>query len=344
VADGTTPEEIIRRKQAQSGVGYADAVALYESRERVILFRPWFIPHDTKPTGLSGKIEVWPRNRQGFRVGISPTTEISLDEAATTRLLDTLQRHVAVASGAETGDYAVIQLTSGADAPIASRDPGALARALAALLENQEVLARFSEEDLAPVLVDALRGTLRLRELRRAVVELQDMLDGGVVEERAYQRWCEEHSWAFGLQYLDADKLRRISAGDDIDIVLPAIESGFRDLAELKRPNHEVIRWDNSHKSYFWSPETSAAIGQCSRYPDVLHEEAQKGLRDHPEVVAWHPRATIVIGRSEGWSDEQHRGLSALNDRLHGIWVMTYDHLLAQGQRLVSILEGGLGG
>jgi hypothetical protein len=30
------------------------------------------------------------------------------------------------------------------------------------------------------------------------------------------------------------------------------------------------------------------------------------GLRDHPEVFAWHPRATIVLGRSSGWSDEIH--------------------------------------
>ena len=71
----------------------------------------------------------------------------------------------------------------------------------------------------------------------------------------------------------------------------------------------------------------------------MLHELAAKGLRDHPEVVAYHPRAIIVIGRSQGWSDDRLRALHGLNGRLAGIMVMTYDHLLAQGERLVEMLS-----
>jgi hypothetical protein len=71
---------------------------------------------------------------------------------------------------------------------------------------------------------------------------------------------------------------------------------------------------------------------------DVLHEEAAKGLRDYPEIVAYHPRATIVIGRSNDWRPEQFKALHGLNRRLNGITVMTYDQLLAQGERLVHVL------
>jgi hypothetical protein len=46
-----------------------------------------------------------------------------------------------------------------------------------------------------------------------------------------------------------------------------------------------------------------------------------------------------VIGRSDGWTDDLYRGLRALNDRLHGITVMTFDQLLAQGERLLDILR-----
>ena len=56
-------------------------------------------------------------------------------------------------------------------------------------------------------------------------------------------------------------------------------------------------------------------------------------------MVAYHPRATIVIGRSHGWTDEQQRALHGLNRRLHGISVMTYDHLLAQGERLIEMMS-----
>jgi len=55
--------------------------------------------------------------------------------------------------------------------------------------------------------------------------------------------------------------------------------------------------------------------------------------------VAYYPRAAIVDGRSDGWTDDQYRGLRALNDRLHGITVMTFDQLLAQGERLLDMLR-----
>jgi hypothetical protein len=83
----------------------------------------------------------------------------------------------------------------------------------------------------------------------------------------------------------------------------------------------------------------SSAIAQCHRYLDVLHEEVRQGLpRDHPEIVAYHPRATIVVGRSETWSETQQRALHGLNARLHSITVMTYDHLLAQAEALLANL------
>lgn len=80
-------------------------------------------------------------------------------------------------------------------------------------------------------------------------------------------------------------------------------------------------------------------ISQCRRYLDILHQAARDGLLDHKEVVAYHPRATIVIGRSDQWTDEQQRALHGLNRRMHGISVMTYDHLLAQGERLIDMMN-----
>lgn len=96
--------------------------------------------------------------------------------------------------------------------------------------------------------------------------------------------------------------------------------------------------YDTSHRNYYFNADVSKAVGQCHRYLDVLAEEAQHGLRDYPEIVAYHPRATIVIGRSAGWDDDKRKALRGLNARLHGISIMTYDLLLAQGERLVEIL------
>ena len=46
-----------------------------------------------------------------------------------------------------------------------------------------------------------------------------------------------------------------------------------------------------------------------------------------------------MIGRSNTWDADRLRGLHGLNRRLVGITVMTYDQLLAQGERLISMLS-----
>jgi hypothetical protein len=100
-----------------------------------------------------------------------------------------------------------------------------------------------------------------------------------------------------------------------------------------------VMYYDQSHRNYYFSADVSKAIGQVHRYLDVLHDEGAGGLQDHPEIVAYHPRGIIVIGRSQGWQSDQRRALHGLNSRLNGITVMTYDHLLAQGERLIEVLS-----
>ena len=133
--------------------------------------------------------------------------------------------------------------------------------------------------------------------------------------------------------------MREISTGDTLDILLPTVIAGYRDIVELKRPDMHVLYYDERHKNYYFSADVSKAIGQCHRYLDVLHEIAAKGLRDNPEIVAYHPRAIIVIGRSVGWEEAKLKALHGLNRRFSGITVMTYDHLLAQGERLVEMLS-----
>lgn len=70
-------------------------------------------------------------------------------------------------------------------------------------------------------LVEAMRGAIRLREMQNAVAQLRTHLDEGVTDERIFQEWCSEHSWAFGNAYVMRDELREISIGDSVDLLLP---------------------------------------------------------------------------------------------------------------------------
>ena len=66
---------------------------------------------------------------------------------------------------------------------------------------------------------------------------------------------------------------------------------------------------------------------------------APQGPAGSPEIVAYHPHAYIVIGRSSAWSELQQQGLHGLNARLHSITVMIYDHLLARAEAVLTALE-----
>ena len=175
--------------------------------------------------------------------------------------------------------------------------------------------------------------------MKQAVLELRALLESGQNQERFYQEWCESHPWAFGNQFIVNDTIRNISIQDQVDLLMPRIMAGFRDIIELKRPDVEVLYYDATHRDYYFSSEVSKAIGQCHRYLDAFVEEAGKGLRGNPEIIAYHPEATIVIGRMADWGDEKAKALHGLNSRLSGIRVITYDHLLAQGESLIDYLS-----
>lgn len=326
---------IDRRKASSGKVSYGDAVVLHEtSRSRVTLV-PFYIPHSDR-TELSVKITTYTKREGGWQV--KEEKSITLTERASRKLLSALEKQFQVAEVNEDGKYLLLRVSDGS-ADVRKHDPQMVANALTKVLSQKDILAHLENAELSEELVVSLRSAIRIREMQTAVSELRDSLNRSEVDEIIYQTWCERHSWAFGSAYVVNDLVRNITASDNLDMLLPNVIAGYRDLVELKRPDMKVLNYDSSHRNYYWSSEVSKAIGQCHRYLDVLHEVAATGLRDHPEIVAYHPRAIIVIGRSQDWDDKSLRALHGLNHRITSITVMTYDQLLAQGERLLSIVS-----
>lgn len=54
------------------------------------------------------------------------------------------------------------------------------------------------------------------------------------------------------------------------------------------------------------------------------------------DVSMLKPRAYILIGQSEGWSNEKKEGLRKLNYSLHGIEIITYSDLIKRGETFVT--------
>ncbi|WP_420638933.1 Shedu anti-phage system protein SduA domain-containing protein [Candidatus Poriferisocius sp.] len=322
----------INRRSSRTGdVQYSDPVELHDTNKLRIEFVPFFIER-TGTDQMSCKIVRYDKTA-GWN-----QTSISLAEPALHKLHDALRNHLAVAD-AGSGRFVIIPSDESInlDCELSIEQ---VARALEELVRTQGIVEHFCSMDLGAELIHALRTGLRVRELRDAVAELTNHLREGTSNEAVYQNWCKRHSWSFGNSYVVNDQIRSISATDQIDLLLPRHLGGFRDLIELKRPDLQILVWDASHQNWHWSADVSKAIGQCHRYLDVLHAEVGlSGLRDAPEVVAYHPRATIVIGRSVDWQDVQHQALHGLNRRLADISVMSYDHLLSQARRTLELVE-----
>ena len=336
--EGEDVRAIQRVRVASGRVSYSPPVVLHESRERRIVLVPFYVTR-TEGTRLAVKIQSYEKALPPNDWVLIENKSVSLNEGASRALLRCLREHLAVAKDASNdGNYILIRVTEGT-AQLGEHDPATVAAALTKVLGQVEIVRHLGEAELSDELVRALRGAIRLKEMRAAVAALREHLDAGRTDEEIYQKWCDEHSWAFGNAYVIRDRVRDISAGDRTDLLLPTVISRFRDIIELKRPDMEVLIYDRTHRDHYWSADVSRAIGQAHRYLDVLHEEAASGLRDHPEIVAYYPRAIIVIGRSAGWDLDRLRALRGLNSRLNGITVMTYDQLLAQGERLLAMLS-----
>ena len=330
--------DAIDRREASSGkVSYSDPVVLHETSKTRVVMIPFFIRHSDH-TELAVKMVTYRKSPSPNDWAVVEDKSLSLKEPAARKLLESLRSHLAVSEQDHDGNFLVIRVSQGT-ADIGKHDPKTVATALTNVLSQKDILTHLVNVNLSEEFIRAFRGAIRLKEMLLAVTQLREYLENGETSEQIYQDWCDAHTWAFGNAYVVRDKVRAISAGDKLDMLLPSVISGYRDLVELKRPDMTVLNWDDAHENYYFAAETSKALGQCHRYLDVLHEVAANGLRDHPEIVAYHPRAILIIGRSNKWDAQKLRALHGLNRRLSGITVMTYDQLLAQGERLIETVS-----
>lgn len=324
-------QKISKKKARESDVRHSDPIVLRDSRDMRIEAKPFFVRHKTRPDELKVKIESLTKSD-------SSKATINLREEEAKNLVEFLMRHFAVTQE-QDGEYIVIRIEGG-EIDLRGHDPSAVVAAVLEELNDDDVADFLNGEQVSDRIRNAFKGAIKLREMQEAISELESMLDDNVTSEQSYQDWCFDHSWVFGNAYVMRDDTRDIAIHDTVDLLMPSAITGFRDIVELKAPDKSVIHpHDNRRRSFYFSSDVSKTIGQCHRYLDMLHRNAADGLDDYPLIVAYHPRATIVIGRSEGWGRDEVRALHGLNYRLSDITVMTYDGLLAVGRRIIDVVS-----
>lgn len=330
------PVKVSKRQTSKPNFKKGEEATLHESSQIRITAFPGFVSR-TAGDQLTLKICHYNKNNLDFYGNPIVEKSISLNGKAVERLAELVAANSKIVGEEREGEFTVFQTMdpNGGGWKLSPKLP----ELLDSLSSEPELVELLLSSDQLQDMASKIRFGLRIAEMRAATDELEGLLSSGVNEESHYQEWCEKHAWAFGNAYFSPDDVRAISAGDKVDILLPTSLASYRDIIELKRPDKEVLRFDSAHKSYYFSSDVSQAIGQCHRYLDQLHEKAAKGLDDHEEIVAYHPKAIIVIGQSSNWSGDKLKALHGLNARMHTIQVMTYDQLLAQSEQLISSLD-----
>jgi hypothetical protein len=241
--------------------------------------------------------------------------------------------------GKETNQEYLLVPLGGNSFELGQTEKQAAVKALLSALGDPKISAALSFDSIDNEIFGALQGRIRIAEMERATSQLSLMLDADEQSERMYQIWFEEHFWVMGNAYVAKDEVRGISRADKVDLLLQCTASGRRDILELKRPDMSVLHYDESHQNYYFSAQTSKALGQCQRYLEVFSEEGRHGLRDGRHILARYPEAIVVIGRSHQWDDEKQSALRGFNSRLNGIKVMTYDHVLARAYDFLDVVR-----
>jgi hypothetical protein len=329
----------IRRKKSVSGrTSYRDPIVIHQSSKTRVKVLSHFIQRSEKEDELSLKVIKEETSRNGH---LPPLFQekcfITLNHSATLKLYQYLKQNLEIAKQGSDGEYIVMKIEDGAN-NLASFDKETVTNTLLKVLSEKDIVDYLSSREVSNEIRNSLRIAMKTNEMREAIQELKSYLNDGEAREQIYQEWCEKYSWVFGSNYLTIDQVRSISPSDNIDLLLPTVFSGFRDIIELKRPNMEVLNYDSSHRNYYFSSEVSKAIGQCKRYIRVFRELAKNGLRDNEEIITCEPKAIIIIGRSSEWKDDKVQALHELSSELHNISIITYDELLARGERQLEIV------
>ena len=299
---------------------------------------------DNSYKGMYLIYEAWGRRSRSLRFQRQQRVVFDID--ATSQLVEYL-RQAEAAAEVQSGAYVVLPAAEVFD----NLDEGqqqTFSNLLNDIARSRRVAELLATGQISTDVVENLAAAAQHARYKAALAELDDMVSGKVTKDKRgggtsqlnehdFQKWFERHTWVFGTEYLHRLDFRAIDPHAAVDFILETAD-GFFDVLELKTPSASVLVFDSSHKTWYWSTEAAKVIAQAAKYLKAIERNADRIYRDE-KVLLVRPRVRAVIGRSHGWADEQHEAFRRLSATLHGIDLMTFDHVMLRAQQLVNCYE-----
>ena len=271
--------------------------------------------------------------------------KFSLNSAQTSELAQALQDAYSIGSGEiKSGKRTVLRGVSREEVVVTPKNKAEVLRQLKNLLD-QDDLNDWIGANLQTLSADL--ATARLFYDRKACVEEFRSALGRSEDEHFWQKFLKENSWMFGSGCIEILSERRLDIHHETDFPI-RVEGGFMDIVEIKTPQLSFWATTKSGDLYKYRgkyliphAELQGAIAQTTKY--ILQAEKQVDsedyMRDHGGIKPLKPRGLIIQGRSSEWGGGEWEAFRLLNDELHSIQVMTFDHLLQQAERMLVVMK-----
>ena len=270
--------------------------------------------------------------------------KFNLDSAQTYELTQTLQDAYPIGGGKlESGKRTVVRGAGKDEVVITQKNKAEALKQLKTLLDKDELNEWLGQN------IDVLSTDLALARLYHQRKAALAGFKAALKEEQTESFWqqlLKENSWMFGSSCIELLSERRLDIHHETDFPM-AVDGGFMDIVEIKTP--QLPFWATAsgkrykYRNKFLIPHSGlqGAIAQTTKY--ILQAEkkvdSDEYISDHGGIIPLKPRGLVVQGRSNDWGKEEWEAFRLLNDELHSVQVITFDHLLKQAERMLVVMQ-----
>ena len=184
-------------------------------------------------------------------------------------------------------------------------------------------------------------------ESRKSVIdEMEKKLEQDENEEY-WQKTLAKNRWIFGNSYIGIIGERRTNILSTLDHPL-ITEDGYLEIVEIKKPSFPFWKKTKDGKNYLYrgkylvpNTELQSAIAQGSNYIYETEKDmdSKTWAENHDGIYPLKPKCLIVHGRSNDWEALESQSYRLLNDRLHGISIITFDHLVLRAKQTLELFK-----
>lgn len=207
---------------------------------------------------------------------------------------------------------------------------------------------KFKASHIIKKMSAGLLKNAQILTLQQIILNYEKLLEDNPAESE-WQKFFNEYITLFDSRYVHKIDYKNIATGITKypDLVLVDIY-GYIDFYELKKCGTDLIQYDNSHKTWYWSKDVAMVIAQVSdylqkskenalNYAKAIKEETETDTEEGIDVNIINPKAIIVIGHTKQLDTEKKRNhFKNLRESLKDIQFVLYDELL---ERLKNLLD-----